>query len=59
MEKLKNWTAKRAGGRITIVGSDVETGTSVKIVGVDQIAAGKNGKPPVAVDRNGERYELV
>lgn len=35
-KKLSNWKAKRAGGRMTIYGTD-ESGNGTKIVGVDQI----------------------
>lgn len=34
---LKDWQAKRAGGRITVTGTDVETGETTKLVGVDAI----------------------
>jgi hypothetical protein len=50
MDVLRNWTAKRAGGRITIYHS---TG---KVPHVDTILV-KGGKV-VACDRNGVEYEL-
>lgn len=56
LTKLKDWTAKRAGGRITIAGVNVDTGKPQKVVGVDQIAA---GTPPVATDKSGMRFALV
>jgi hypothetical protein len=62
MTKIKDWKARRAGGRITITGIDADTdggGHPVKIVGVNVIEAGASGKPPTATDRNGETYELV
>ena len=35
---LVNWKARRAGGRITIYGTDIDTGDkNAKIVGVDVI----------------------
>jgi hypothetical protein len=34
---LKDWRAKRAGGRITVYGTDVATGQETKIPGVDSI----------------------
>lgn len=34
---LKNWRAKRAGGRITVYGEDAATRAQTKIVGVDTI----------------------
>lgn len=59
MMKIKEWKAKRAGGRITITGVDAVAGGPVKIVGVDQIEAGKRGKPPIATDKDGTEYELT
>lgn len=57
-----NWTARRAGGRITINGVNKATGEPIKIVGVDQIKAGKIDEglrlPPVATDKNGVEYDL-
>lgn len=69
MIKLINWTAKRAGGRITINGVDVETMKPLKVVGVDTIIGGLYtvsadstltalGEHPIATDRNGLKYEL-
>lgn len=44
---LISWIARRAGGRITVVGKDKETGADAKIVGVDRIYptadSGKSG----------------
>jgi hypothetical protein len=57
MQKVSDWTAKRAGGRITITGKD-EKRADIKVVGVDAINSRK-GKTPVAVDKNGTQYELV
>lgn len=37
MHTLKNWRAKRAGGRITVYGTNTQTGAAEKIVGVDVI----------------------
>jgi hypothetical protein len=42
---LTNWKARRAGGRITINGTD-ELGRAAKIVGVDVIEPTGTGKPP-------------
>lgn len=61
MLKLTNWTAKRAGGRITITGLD-PTGKEVKVVGVDTIKAGDSagmGTPPVATDKDGAKFLLA
>lgn len=51
MNRLYSWSARRAGGRITIVHS---TG---KVVGVDVIQP-SDGKI-IAVDKNGRSYELM
>lgn len=63
MQTLINWSAKRAGGRITINGFDKKTGGAVKLVGVDTIAArprrGKVPWAPVATHKSGERYVLA
>ncbi len=62
--KLTKWTAKRAGGRITITGQDAE-GHPRKIVGVDTIGPQSGGfgaaatTKVIAVDRHGERHELA
>ncbi|MBZ9856724.1 hypothetical protein LB566_23310 [Mesorhizobium sp. CA13] len=58
MEKIVDWTARRAGGRITINGFDAETRVPVKIVGVDEIVAGRDGKPPIATDKDGDAFYL-
>lgn len=47
--KLKNWKARRAGGRITITGFD-EAGNPAKVVGVDVIEP--RGRLIVAVDKD-------
>ncbi len=65
MIRIKDWTARRAGGRITITGKDADDGEPIKIVGVDRIEAGAKhalggpAKPPVATDKSGDRYELL
>lgn len=57
MQIIKNWTAKRAGGRITVYGFDAKTGDPVRVVGVDQI---QGGVPwPVATDKDGRAYGLT
>lgn len=46
MHTLKNWYAKRAGGRMTIYGVDTVTNDRTKIVGVDMLEPGyQDGKP--------------
>lgn len=60
MRKLKNWTARRAGGRITITGQDAETGAEVKVTNVDTIdGPPEPGDATIATDKDGERYNLV
>jgi len=56
MEEIRSWSAKRAGGRITITGKDAG-GDDVKIVGVDKIEAAT--PYPIAVDQHGDRYSLL
>lgn len=51
MKTLNNWTAKRAGGRITILHDDG------KVPHVDKIVC-KDGRV-VATDARGEEYELA
>lgn len=57
MRRLKNWTAKRAGGRITIDGVDAETGKPVKVAGVDTIDPSETN--PIAAHKDGEHFELL
>ena len=57
-----NWTAKRAGGRITITGERVDNFEEVKIVGVDRIVSSPYGEEPktiIAVDKYGNEHRLV
>lgn len=49
--KLYSWTAKRAGGRITVMHS------CGKVVGVDAITSAEGRI--IALDKNGKTYELV
>lgn len=59
MQTIKNWQARRAGGRITIYGKN-EQGGEMKIVGVDQIKGpGPAGGLPIATDKNGTDYALA
>lgn len=57
---IRNWTAKRAGGRITINGMD-EGGAPLKVVGVDYIKPDGPVQAPyiVAVDKDGNRWRLA
>lgn len=64
MQKITDWEAKRAGGRITINGR-LDGGDPIKVVGVDTIRAarpagilGRRGGP-IAKDRHGTEYELA
>lgn len=50
MDKLYLWTAKRAGGRITI------THSCGKVVAIDTIQP--EGGRVVATDKDGRQYEL-
>ncbi len=52
---LTNWKARRAGGRITINGTD-QNGEPAKIVGVDVIEP--RGRLIVAVDKDGGEHIL-
>lgn len=64
MTNLERWTAKRAGGRITIYGTDCTTKAQMKVVGVDRIESPGVGaavgySAPVATDRDGMTYLLT
>lgn len=57
--KLLDWTARRAGGRITVTGKD-EAGRDAKIVGVDTIEPHYGGRACVqAKDLHGGVHELA
>lgn len=56
IESITSWEAKRAGGRITVYGTD-STNKKTKIVGVDSIRV-INGRV-VATDLNKVDYHLV
>lgn len=56
MDKITKWKARRAGGRITINGTD-ETGVLLKLPGVDVIEA--RDDKVVATHLGGEEFELV
>ena len=58
VKKIINWSARRAGAKITITG-ETANGKPIKIVGVETIEAGKNGGNPMAIDMSDERYELA
>jgi hypothetical protein len=55
---LKNWRAKRAGGRITVYGTDATTGAETKIVAVDEIRPSKV-QGCIAVDKDGTVHQLL
>ncbi len=58
---LKDWKAKRAGGRMTVYGTPFIGGAPTKIVGVDTIVPGESpaGNPCcVATDKNGVAHTL-
>lgn len=54
MERITHWSAKRAGGRITLTGRS--GGKDRKVVGIDTIEATDDGI--VATDKNNTRYIL-
>lgn len=56
MHTLTNWKARRAGGRITVNGTEAD-GSAGKIVGVDVIEP-RDGRI-IAVDKNGTEHELA
>lgn len=55
MIELKNWKAKRAGGRITITGVD-QHGQPLKVAGFDLIEPGK--LCAIATHMSGDKYVL-
>jgi hypothetical protein len=55
---LKEWRAKRAGGRITVYGKDATTGAETKIVSVDSIQPSKV-TGCIAVDKDGTVHQLL
>ena len=55
---LTNWKARRAGGRITVTGIDIDTGEAAKIVGVDVIEPSGKGRI-VALDKNNVAHTLA
>ncbi len=57
MQKIKNWEAKRAGGRITVNGVDAATGKPLKVAGVEAIEP-LEGKV-IATHHSGSEYELL
>ncbi len=64
MKTLINWRAKRAGGRITIYGTDRDTNTPMKAVGIDTIEGAGSGAAqgfacPVATDKDGNQFVLA
>lgn len=57
MHTLKDWKARRAGGRITVNGKNADNGLAQKIVGVDVIEP-RDGKI-IATDKDGQEHELA
>lgn len=61
MTTLRNWNAKRAGGRITAYGTDIDTNERAKITNIDSI------EPPlaasehcvIATDKDGVKHKLT
>jgi hypothetical protein len=58
MIKLINWTARRAGGRITINGVNAADGQPLKVVGVDKITPSKE-MGCIATRQDGTEFALV
>lgn len=56
MIKIKNWTAKRAGGKITIAGVTLKN-EPIKVVGVDTIAPNAKGK--IVAAKPDDKFELA
>jgi ribosome-associated protein YbcJ (S4-like RNA binding protein) len=54
---LSNWKARRAGGRITINGENVDDRKPAKIVGVDVIEPFAGAVR--AIDKNGDVHTLA
>ena len=61
MHTLSNWKARRAGGRITVTGTDAVSGEARKIVGVDRIEPSNrpNAMCVLAFDLHGNRHTLA
>lgn len=56
MERLTNWRAKRAGGRITIY-AKTPAGVDRRVAGVDLIEA-TDADGIIATDKDGAKYLL-
>ncbi len=58
---LHTWHAKRAGGRITVYGTDVATGKETKITNVERIDPPTNHAlhEVTALDKNNVTHRLV
>lgn len=54
---LTDWRARRAGGRITVYGTDRRTGNAAKLVGVDEIKP-IDGRI-IAIDNAGNHHILA
>jgi hypothetical protein len=59
MRKLKNWSARRAGGRITLKAHDAKTGEPLTIVGIETITRWGGQKNPIATHVGGDQFELA
>lgn len=60
MATITHWTAKRAGGRITIYGTNHETGGPIRVVGVDKIEKLQHtDSHPTATDKDGRAHRLL
>ena len=55
---LKNWTVKRSGPALVVKGQDAETGLSVKLTGIVEVA-GRGDDNTVAIDGSGVEHLLL
>lgn len=58
MKSLRDWTARRAGGRITVYGTNVETGQDDKLTKIDAITPGPGTDRCTAKDSDGVEHVL-
>lgn len=58
---LRNWKAKRAGGRITVYGTDIDTGAATKITNIDEInpPSSHAAHEVEALDKHGTVHRLI
>lgn len=61
VKRLRKWHAKRAGGRITAYGENIDTGKSDKITNIDRIdpPAFASDHHVLATDKDGRVHTLT